>query len=100
MENPSVSVMEAESRSDHSVSLIELIRTLPCLACGITPCDAHHVKTRGAGGQDTADNLMPLCREHHTLLHTIGYGRMTKKFPVIRNWLELANREDVLSRMR
>lgn len=44
--------------------------------CCIKPCnnyivDPHHVKTRGAGGKDE-ENLIPLCRKHHTELHTIG----------------------------
>ena len=33
--------------------------------------DAHHVTTRGAGGPD-AENLVPLCRTHHSELHQMG----------------------------
>ena len=61
----------------------------PCLACGHFLVDLHHVKTRGAGGCDSSFNLMPLCRKHHTEVHTIGitsmsekYTRVNKKIPV------------------
>ncbi len=33
--------------------------------------DPHHVKSRGAGGPD-AENMVPLCRAHHSELHQIG----------------------------
>ena len=33
--------------------------------------DPHHVTTRGAGGPD-AENLVPLCRFHHSELHQMG----------------------------
>lgn len=33
--------------------------------------DPHHVTSRGAGGPD-AENLAPLCRFHHTELHSLG----------------------------
>ena len=50
------------------------IKTLPCMISNDKCCqgvDPHHVKTRGAGGVDKA-NIVPLCRIHHTELHTIG----------------------------
>lgn len=49
------------------------IRTQPCAVCGLVPCDAHHIRSRGAGGDDTADNLMPLCRDHHQEVHRVGW---------------------------
>jgi hypothetical protein len=29
----------------------------------------HHIKTRGSGGSDHDDNLMPLCVLHHNHIH-------------------------------
>lgn len=29
--------------------------------------DVHHIKNKGAGGDDTADNLVTLCRKHHVM---------------------------------
>lgn len=30
----------------------------------------HHIKTKGSGGNDTADNLIELCAECHAKAHT------------------------------
>jgi len=54
------------------------VRDLPCLVCGANS-DPHHVRTRGAGGKDNA-NLVPLCREHHQELHTIGVLTFEDKY--------------------
>jgi hypothetical protein len=79
-----------------SEMLLETVRDLPCLCCGESPCDAHHVTTRGAGGQDTPENLMPLCREHHTLWHAKGPKYMILTFPAVQFWLEGAERWEIL----
>jgi len=58
----------------------EYIRTLPCAACHKPgPSDPHHVKSRGAGGNDEA-NLIPLCRVHHTEIHQIGKKTFADKW--------------------
>ena len=44
------------------------------------PVDPHHVKTRGAGGDDTRENLMPLCRWHHIEAGMIGVWTFIKKY--------------------
>lgn len=77
--------------------LLEIVRKLPCMGCGQSPSDAHHVTPRGAGGSDVPDNLMPLCRVHHAEWHQ-DPSKMIRKYPVVRNWLESAERWDVLSR--
>jgi hypothetical protein len=79
--------------------LLETVRTLPCLGCGHTPCDAHHVTSRGSGGDDIATNVMPLCREHHNEWHRRGLGYMVRSYPAIQFWLEGANRTDILERV-
>lgn len=47
---------------------LDWIRAKRCsvLACRVTPCDAHHIKTVGSGGHDHM--TIPLCRHHHTML--------------------------------
>jgi 5-methylcytosine-specific restriction endonuclease McrA len=37
-----------------------------CMACGRRgPLDLHHVVKRSQGGQDTVENIVPLCRRCH-----------------------------------
>lgn len=54
------------------------------------PTDAHHIKTRGSGGDDTRENVIGLCRRHHTEIHQIGISRFLAKYPhlklVKKNW--------------
>lgn len=41
---------------------LKAIRELACLACGRHPkSEAHHIKTKGAGGGDDFWNVIPLC---------------------------------------
>lgn len=79
--------------------LLTVVRGLPCLACGKTPSDPDHVTTRGAGGDDVATNVMPLCRAHHVMRHKRGIGYMARVFPAYRYWLEAAGRTDILERV-
>lgn len=79
-------------------SLLASVRQLSCLACGKTPCDAHHVTSRKAGGDDTFQNVMPLCRRHHQEWHQVGPVRMFRRYPYVRVWLSLAGRDDVLGK--
>lgn len=58
----------------------DLCRILPCLVCSATPCDPHHVKSRGAGGRD--EHCVPLDRAHHDELHTIGRIAFETKYGV------------------
>lgn len=57
-----------------------LCRALPCIVCGRGPSDPHHVKSRGAGGRD--EHTVPLDRQHHDELHTIGRHAFEKKYGV------------------
>lgn len=79
--------------------LLEVIKTIPCMACGAAPPnDAHHITSRKAGGHDVAQNVISFCREHHTENHQIGVVKMFQKYPTFKTWLELAKRTDVLDK--
>lgn len=57
-----------------------------CIICN-KPQHTHHKTTRGAGGADKENNLMPLCLKHHNELHTIGKKTFRKKYKFqIENW--------------
>ena len=60
------------------------MRTLPCLIrdrwCS-GEIDAHHVRSRGAGGIDEA-NVVPLCHGHHMEGHTGGWHTFQQKHDI------------------
>lgn len=81
--------------------LLDTVRKLPCMACFKSPCgEAHHVTTVGAGGDDAANNVMPLCHQHHMQWHGEGPGKMIEKYRGVKLWLEEANRWDVIGRTK
>ena len=55
---------------------------LLCEACGRKTQEwPHHVRTRGAGGDDDPSNLLELCKEHHAEIHTMGRTQFVEHFP-------------------
>jgi ERF superfamily len=47
----------------------------PCVVCGRSPCDAHHLKfaqPRSLGRKVSDEFTVPLCRNHHQQLHRHG----------------------------
>ena len=54
---------------------LRFVATQPCLICGRTPSDAHHLKfaERPAMGRKVSDKFtVPICRLHHRDLHRRG----------------------------
>jgi hypothetical protein len=45
--------------------------------------DPDHVTSRGAGGDDVAENVWTLCRRHHVERHNEGPRHMALKYPVL-----------------
>ena len=42
------------------------VKRLPCVICGVTPCDAHHVIHGRYGARKASDwHVIPLCEKHH-----------------------------------
>ena len=65
--------------------LLEEISLRGCVVTGTAPCDPHHVTTVGAGGHDTEDNVIGLCRRLHQMWHTKGQIYMKNNYPANRN---------------
>jgi hypothetical protein len=64
---------------------LQYVREKPCAVCSRNPpSDPHHITTRGAGGGDTKENLVALCREHHNEIHNIGQTRFLVRYPHLR----------------
>jgi 5-methylcytosine-specific restriction endonuclease McrA len=78
--------------------LLADVRGLPCMGClSPPPSHAHHVSTKGSGGDDAYNNVMSLCGPCHAEWHQ-DPGKFIRKSPVVRSWLEYAERWDVLER--
>ena len=74
---------------------IEYIKTKPCSICFKFPVDAHHLEAIGMGNNrqnDTPKDLtcVPLCREHHSEYHNIGFKCLFSKYN-INLWEEAFN---------
>ena len=57
--------------SDHR----KFVSTQPCLVCGRTPADAHHLRfaqPRALGRKVSDEFTVPVCRVHHRELHRHG----------------------------
>lgn len=67
---------------------LQMAKDRPCCCCGDKPCDPHHIKTRGSGGGDETNNLLSLCRKHHTQIHQIGFNKMLELYPGLRAFLK------------
>ena len=55
---------------------VKFVAKQPCLICGRTPCDAHHLRfaQHPALGRKVSDEFtVPLCRGHHRELHRRGH---------------------------
>ncbi len=96
--------------------LLHLISRLPCVACAKPGrledldwvlhnldrapriSDPHHLTSKGAGGDDKADNVMPLCRDHHNEVEAPNRGLtwMLTRYPAMRDWLVTAGRKDLI----
>lgn len=64
--------------------LLADFRVRPCLICGKTPSDPAHIKTKGSGGHDVEENILSLCRSHHSIQHTMSWYKFSEKFPMIK----------------
>lgn len=69
-----------------------LCRNRPCLACGKSKSEAHHIKSKGSGGPDEEWNLIPLCSGCHTIgskaWHKIGWSKFFELYPHVKRHLE------------
>jgi hypothetical protein len=53
----------------------KVVAALPCLVCGRTPSDPHHLRyaqPRALGSKVSDEFTVPVCRLHHSELHRVG----------------------------
>jgi hypothetical protein len=64
-----------EPRRLRNKAHLKFVASQPCLVCGRSPADAHHLKftqTRGMGLKVSDEFTVPLCRVHHRDVHSVG----------------------------
>lgn len=65
--------------------LVREVGKRECAACGRDGVsEVHHIKSRGAGGPDLEENLLPLCHPCHEMTHKIGTIKMMSRYPFLR----------------
>lgn len=88
-------------------ALLESVRELPCMAClslaesedearsavddNRIRSHPHHLISVKAGGPDIAQNVMPLCHEHHRMIHSDGIEFLASECSLVKRWLEAAH---------
>ena len=72
----------------------ELKRYIPCIICGFDKItELHHFQPKFCGGEDSNKNLIPLCPNHHRMIHNERYREeiesivMVNKPELIKNKL-------------
>jgi hypothetical protein len=65
----------SEPRRLRDKSHLKFVASQPCLVCGRSPADAHHLRftqPRAMGLKVSDEFTVPLCRVHHRDLHSVG----------------------------
>ena len=67
---------------------MEKYRGQPCVVCGTTyGTVGEHIKTKGAGGRDSVNNVMPICQLHHNEKGNKGVRHMAETYESYFYWL-------------
>lgn len=60
-----------------------------CELCYGTASAPAHIKSRGAGGSDSENNLLSLCLTCHTKQHRQGWGWVISQAPFLKEKIQL-----------
>jgi hypothetical protein len=65
----------SEPRRHRDKTHLKFVASQPCLVCGRSPADAHHLRftqSRAMGRKVSDEFTVPLCRTHHRDIHSFG----------------------------
>jgi hypothetical protein len=65
----------SEPKRHRNKEHLRFVAQQPCLICGRTPSDPHHLRfaqARALGRKVSDEFAVPLCRSHHRALHRVG----------------------------
>ena len=62
---------------------------VPCQAdgCNRVPTDRCHIKSAGAGGTFDHENILMMCREHHSEQHKSGWSKFLAARPLLKKFM-------------
>lgn len=94
-------MIEKPKRKRNTILISYLGARLECAACTSSPpSDMDHITTRGAGGDDSLENMMPLCRVCHQIRHKPGIVYMADHYPGYVDYMDMVDRADVIATAR
>ena len=73
--NPEKRAYDREPRRHRDKAHLKFVASQPCLVCGRSPADAHHLRftqLRAMGRKVSDEFTVPLCRTHHRDVHRFG----------------------------
>ena len=62
------------------------VKWMRCHICHDWPCDAHHITGAGMGMKAHDRDTIPLCRKHHSELHSLSGYFKGWSGAKLRNW--------------
>ena len=69
----------SKERRHRDKAHLKFVAAQPCLICGRSPSDAHHLRfaqPRALGRKVSDEFTVPLCRAHHRQIHSVGDERI------------------------
>jgi hypothetical protein len=72
-----------DDRSAKVKKIKALKSSTPCPVCNQVPTDRAHIRSKGAGGSWADDNIIQLCRQHHSEQHQGGWIKFIEKYKTI-----------------
>ncbi len=77
-------MMLPKPKRERDETALEIVRELPCAACGKSGPSVPHHPTTGGMGTKCADNLtIPLCAACHREVHDSGKRTFNDKYPAL-----------------
>ena len=61
----------------------------PCVPCRASAENGncfYHIKTRGSGGKDVPENMIPVCKRCHVTFHNHSTNYMASKYSSVMEW--------------
>ena len=96
--------MLSKGRRVENKELCASYHNMPCVVCGSRrEIVGHHIKSKGSGGDDSKENLIPVCFIHHAEVHQLGLTKLCSRYSNLKwyivglSWYYCPTREKYLN---